>query len=124
MRDRWTLLVVQAFIGVLGGLAMVVGHPGHLAGWAWFAIFIMIAAMLVVAIHRDVHARWPAALALLAVAPVVHELASLGDANPNWWMSKIVVDLASTALAIFAMLVMISRVPVKAPDPIARVRVV
>jgi hypothetical protein len=123
MRDRWTLLLVTSSIGLLGAFAGILAHADRLASWLWLGVFALVIGVMVRAHQLAVHARWPAAVALISVAPLVRELLDVNRANLVWEPGRMLVDAASSMVALFAVVVLVGYAPPNPEDPIARVRV-
>jgi hypothetical protein len=123
MRDRWILLLMAGCVGLLGGVWEVTRHPAALPSWFWLGSFVVVCGVVMRAAIQDLRVRWPAAVALLGVAPLLHDIASLsGEANPLWAASKWTIDIGSVFVLIVALAILLTRPVAPKRDPIAPVR--
>jgi hypothetical protein len=129
MRKRWQVLSAIASFGVMGFMFSIAQFGFIPSVWtiAGLGGFVIACGISLWAAIRDYHHRWPAAVALLAIAPFAHRLVDLLAAEQRW-MFRVVdllgwqIVLSSVGTAIAAAVILTMRVPA-VPERIARARV-
>jgi hypothetical protein len=129
MRKRWQVLSAIASFGVMGFMFSIaqIGFVADVWTVAGLGGFVIACGISLWAAIRDYQQRWPAGIALVAIAPFAHRLVDVLGSNRRWMFRAIdllgwQITLSSVGTVIAAAVILMMKVP-PANDRIARARV-